>query len=198
MWIAAGSVIVVAVAVGAGFAFGRASGDEEPPSPSISADPTGATGTTGPTGPSGSPSPEPSPTEAPTPAIEDGRHFTFLSAIDTGDPTTVTFDLAYFYTGEEAAEVAAERGDESPPPNDYYIVNDNPRLRTVPVADDAELRILDWANCCEGFITGSIDELAAAMEADDDPYGGPYRYTSPFWLTVEDGQIVLIEEQYLP
>jgi hypothetical protein len=197
MWIAAGSVIVVVVAVGAGFALGRVSGDDGTPSPSITSGPTGAT-STGATGPTTSPSPEPAETPVATPAIEDGRHFTFLSSIDTGDPTTITFDLAYFYTGEEAAEVAAERGDESPPPNDYYIVNDNPKLRTVPVAADAELRILDWANCCEGFITGSIEELAAAMEAGDDPYGGTYRYTSPFWLTVEDGQVVLIEEQYLP
>jgi hypothetical protein len=152
----------------------------------------------GPTGATASPSSEPTDPPTPEAAIEDGRHFTFLSAIDTGDPTTITFDLAYFFTGEEAADVAAERGDESPPPNDYYIINDNPRLRTVPVAADAELRILDWANCCDGFLVGSIDELAAAMQAGADPYGGVYHYTSPFWLTVEGGEVILIEEQYLP
>jgi hypothetical protein len=197
MWIAAGSAIVVAVAIGGGFLLGRATDDAQAP-PTASPTAGEPSGVTGPTGPTTTPTPSPSAGPTPSPAIEDGRHFTFLSAIAIGDPTTITFDLAYFLTGDEAAEAAAERGDESPPPNDYYIINDNPKLRTVPVAEDAELRILDWADCCDGFITGSIDELAAAMASGEDPYGGVYRYTSPFWLTVEDGQIVLIEEQYLP
>ena len=42
----------------------------------------------------------------------------------------MTFDLAYFLTGDAANQAAAEHGDETPVPNDYYIVNDNPSLRT--------------------------------------------------------------------
>ena len=40
------------------------------------------------------------------------------------------FDLACFYTGEEANEQAAQRGDEVPVPNDVYIVNDNTTIQT--------------------------------------------------------------------
>jgi hypothetical protein len=194
MWIAAGSVIVLAVAVGGGFVLGRASDGDG----AASATPTSPTSSMGPTGATATPSSEPTDPPTPEAAIEDGRHFTFLSAFDTGDPTTITFDLAYFYTGEEAAEVAAERGDEAPPPNDYYIINDNTRLRTMPVANDAALHIVDWEHCCDDFQIGSLEDMASAMASGDDPYGGTYRYTSPFWLTVEDGRIVLIEEQYLP
>ncbi len=189
IWIAAAAVVVVALVFAGGFLVGSATDDAAPASPSPSPTSSGV--------PTTSPSPSEEPTQAPAPEIEDGRHFAFLSEISTGGTRTITFDLAYFLTGEEAAQAAADHGDESPPPNDYYIVNDNPKLRTVPVADDAVLRILDWQHCCDAFLTGSLDEMADAMATGADPYG-TYRYTSPFWLTVEGGEIVLIEEQYLP
>jgi hypothetical protein len=114
-----------------------------------------------------------------------------------GDPPNrMTFDLAEFLTGDAAAESAAEHGDESPPPNDYYIVNDNPRLRTLSIAGGAELRIVDWADCCDSFVVGDLGLLADAL-VHPDPTGA-YRPSSPFWITVEGGAIVTIEEQYLP
>ncbi len=142
-----------------------------------------------------SPSPTPEPTTA-SPALDDGRHFIFVKELLGDPPDRMTFDLAEFLTGDAAAEAAAEHGDESPPPNDYYIVNDNPRLRTLPIASDAELRILDWADCCSSFVIGDLGLLADALVHADPT--GTYRPSSPFWITVEGGAIVTIEEQYLP
>jgi hypothetical protein len=157
--------------------------------------PTGPTATTGPTAPTG-PTAEP-PTEA---ELEDGRHFGFVEAVDVAG-ATIEFDLAYFLTGEDANEAAAERGLETPVPNDYFIVNDNPRLRTLALAPDLELALLDWANCCDEFFQGDLEAFAAAIDSGeqvtvgDDVYQG---VASPYWLTVEGGVVVRIEEQYLP
>ena len=40
-------------------------------------------------------------------------------------------------TGNAADAASAAHGGESPVPNDYYIQNDNPRLREVVIADQA-------------------------------------------------------------
>jgi hypothetical protein len=80
------------------------------------------------------PAPSPTPTVAPTtepPAgsvLEDGRHAVFLTGLDV-DARTVDFDVIQFLMGDEATAAYHEDHPEDPdaPPNDYYIVNDNPR-----------------------------------------------------------------------
>ena len=161
-------------------------------------DPTGVTAPTGTTGPT-------APTEAtgetgPPPAeLEDGEHFGFIEEVDP-EGGTLVLDLAYFLTGEAANEAAAEHGDEVPVPNDYYIVNDNDRLRTLTLADDVELSLLDWNDCCDERFEGDLETFARAIdegmvESDGFVYQGTF---SPYWLIVEGGVIVRIEEQYLP
>jgi hypothetical protein len=142
-----------------------------------------------------------SPTAETSPLIEDGRNFAFVKSVDTSaEPATVKYDLAYFLTGEEAVQAAKEHGDEAPPPNDYYIVNDNPRLRTAPLAADVDLVFLDWDHCCDVTFPASLTDFARAldegeMRIDHHVYKGRL---SPYWLIARDGQIVRVEEQYLP
>jgi hypothetical protein len=162
--------------------------------------PTGTTATGSPTdAPSATASATPSP-EGIEPELEDGRHFGLIGSVDL-DGLAVEFDLAYFLTGEEANAAAEERGDEVPVPNDYYIVNDNPKLRTLGVAPNLEIVLYDWERCCDETIVGSLEGLAEAINGgepvtvDGHLYQGPL---SPYWLTVEDGAVTRIEEQYLP
>jgi hypothetical protein len=162
--------------------------------------PTVATGTDTATavpttsGPSAEPTESESPSSSPTPepVIEDGRHFVFVKRMKDGG---MTFDLAEFYTGEAANEIAGERGDEVPVPNDVYIVNDNPKLRTVPVAADSTIRALKWSQCCDVFVELSYDEFAGYVAHPTDDFHGA---SSPYWIRVQDGEIVKVEEQYLP
>jgi hypothetical protein len=140
--------------------------------------------------PSESGSPSPSPT--PEPVIEDGRHFVFVKKASDG---SMTFDLAEFYTGDAANEIAGERGDEVPVPNDVYIVNDNPKLRTVPVADDAKIHVLKWSVCCDVIVTLTYDKFAGYVAHPTDDFHGT---SSPYWIRVQGGEIVKIDEQYLP
>lgn len=158
---------------------------------------TGATATTGPTGTTGATG---SPSPSVVPELEDGRHFGFIQSVDP-DAGTMAFDLAYWLTGEEAAEAAAEHGDEVPPPNDYYVVNDNPKLRTLQLADDARILLLDWDRCCDETIEPDLELFADVIsqggfvKVDGQLY---YGTDGSYWLTVNGGVVERIEEQYRP
>jgi hypothetical protein len=129
------------------------------------------------------------------PALEDGRYFVFVKKLHGTPPdATMTFDLAYLLTGDAANQAAADHGDETPVPNDYYIVNDNPRLRTMPVSPTVQIDPIDWTNCCEPTSVPYADWAASLTHPTDALLGTQV----PYWITVTDGQIVTIEEQYLP
>jgi hypothetical protein len=145
-------------------------------------------------------SPSPSPTASALPAeLDDGRHFGFVRSVDA-EAGTFVYDLAEFLTGEEANQAAVEDGaieEGDSVPNDYYIRNQNPRLRTLTLAEDARIQILDWAHCCDEFLDAELESFAQGFE-EDDPTGTYRGETSPYWVTVEDGVVTQIQEQYLP
>lgn len=93
----------------------------------------------------------------------------------------VTFDLACHYVGAAAEAEAASRGDEVL--NDYYVVNENEALRTIPVAEDATAR------CVE------MGAVVSEVECDPTEVDGSMWAV---WLRVADGQVDRIVEQYAP
>ena len=161
-----------------------------------SPEPTGSRGTTGTTG-----SANPGCSGATAPAtLAEGTYFGFVESVGV-DSGTMGFDLACFYTGEEANEQAAQRGDEVPVPNDVYIVNDNTTIRDVPVDPSTGLLLIDWNECCETSPGAELAAFASAIGGPDFVEIGGRRYAgslSPYWVTIENGQVVLIEEQFLP
>lgn len=164
-----------------------------------STQPTGSTGFTGSTGVTGPANPGCSGTPAPA-TLADGTYFGFVESIGMGSDA-MAFDLACFYSGDEANEQAAQRGDEVPVPNDVYIVNDNPATRDIPVDPGTELRLIDWNACCETSPGAELDALGTAIAEGDFVEIDGRRYAgglSPYWITIEDGRVVLIEEQFLP
>jgi pyruvate/2-oxoglutarate dehydrogenase complex dihydrolipoamide acyltransferase (E2) component len=124
--------------------------------------------------------------------LGDGRHPVIIKTVDA-DRRRITFDVIQFYWGDDAIKEAAKDHQESPPPNDYYIRNANPRLRTLPVRSDATIT----CNTLTAGYTGSatkdvrvpLDRLAIVL-----PRGG----AGPFWITVRHDQVVKIAEQYVP
>jgi hypothetical protein len=142
------------------------------------------------------------PVETPLPEgdLVDGRHFGFVRSVDISG-RTIEFDLAYWLTGEEANEAYQEAtGETGPVPNDYFVVNDNPRLRELALSPDLRLRLLDWNRCCDTFFEGNLDLFAQAIEEQADVLDGDvvYRGVSQWWITVENGLVTKIEEQYSP
>jgi hypothetical protein len=139
-------------------------------------------------------SPMPSPTQASTAELEDGRHFGYIDAIDPTVPEII-FDLAYLLSGDDANEAAAEHGDEVPVPNDYYIVNDNPRLRTLALAPTVRIFVLDRFG--PDVVRGDLDGFVEGFETND--YEGQYHGSAgSYWVVVRDGLVARIEEQYFP
>ncbi|HEX6570293.1 MAG TPA: hypothetical protein VF015_14065 [Acidimicrobiales bacterium] len=141
----------------------------------------------------------PAPTAAPTPSeasvLADGRHPVFLTGLDV-EGRTMEFDVIQWLTGEEAREAYTADHPDDPgyPPNDYYIVNDNPRLRVLPVVGGVTVTVLE-----HGFEPMDIafEELPAFV-ADDLFPDDTSLWHNPFWLTVQDDVITDIEEQYTP
>lgn len=132
------------------------------------------------------------------PVLADGRHPVYLTGLDVATGT-VEFDLIQFLGGAEAEEAYHRDNPDAPPggpPNDYYIVNDNPRLRVLPVAEGAAVTVLDWN---AGFVPRSITfaDLPAALADDLYPDDGRL-WPTPFWLTVEDETVTAMEEQFIP
>jgi hypothetical protein len=133
--------------------------------------------------------------------LEDGRAFGYVRAVDV-DAGTIVFDLAYWLSGEEADRAYQEAtGETGHVPNDHYVVNDNPKLRTLALASDAPVRLLDWNDCCDTFFDADLDVWAEVIARQDFVDDGDHVYSpnaAQVWITVQDGVVTLVEEQYSP
>lgn len=117
-------------------------------------------------------------------SLSDGRWFGYVTGADA---TSVSFDLACWFSGQAAIEAAAEDGEESPPPNDYHVRNAVDRIRTVGVAAGTRVTWLPSGDPASAAVVDYPDWLAAW---DD--------YQPGVWLTVVDGAVIEITEQYVP
>jgi hypothetical protein len=146
------------------------------------AQPTAAPATAGPAT-TGAPAGEPA-------QLADGRHPVIVKQVNVGG-RTVTFDLIQWFEGDAAAKAAAEDGQESPPPNDYYTRNVNPRLRTLPVTSGARITLTRLTvGQGGGNAAGPVPADLATVAASGVGH--------IFWATVAGGQIQALEEQYVP
>lgn len=151
--------------------------------------------------PSLSPSPstrsaQPEPAEPASPTLADGRYAAYLTAIDTR-ARAVTFDVIQYLTGEEAAKAFHRDNPDIPegPPNNFYIVNRNPRLRTMPVYQNVHVEVI-WMGSDLSPKVITFDQLPGYCAKN--PVKDKYVWYDPFWLDVRDGRIDAITEQYIP
>lgn len=129
--------------------------------------------------------------------VAKSREFAFITAVEAGSNPAVTADYARFLSGAEAAAAARAAGDEVPP-NDYYITNSNPTLRTLPVKPGLKVSLLsrpDGSMDVEGYV---VSFAAWARNWTSPTEGNSAIRSGPYWLTVSDGTVTAIEEQYLP
>jgi hypothetical protein len=161
----------------------------QPDQPSSPAGQPAAT-TTAPAGKASAPTSGPTSTQPVV--LADGRHPVLITTVDPDRPA-ITVDLIQFYQGEDATREAAKDHQESPPPNDYYLRNTNPRLRTLAVTRDAAITTNTLTAGYTGSATKTIrvplDRLRIVLLSRNSP---------PFWITVQHGQVTRVAEQYLP
>jgi hypothetical protein len=131
-------------------------------------------------------------------AVADGRHFGYIR---TATADSVAVDFADFLTGAAANAAARAAGDIGPTeqvPNDYYIANPDPATVMLPVAAGVRVtRVACPSSCREGLADTYASLLASYGKPtlSDTPPRGP---TSQYWLTTRNGEVVRIDEQYLP
>jgi hypothetical protein len=127
--------------------------------------------------------------------LVDGRHPVFFTGFDVAG-STVEFDLVQYLTGDEARAYAEEHEDEyGEEYYDQYIVNENPRLRSLPVAGDVQITVLQTAESTSSPHAITFGELPGYVGTDHGPAVTHLGYNA-FWLTVRDGTVVAIDEQY--
>lgn len=137
-------------------------------------------------------------------ALRDGRYFGYVRAVaPSPSPPTISVDVAEFLVGEEAnkaalAAGAIEKGESVP--NDYFVRNVDKSLLVLPVASDVSVTHVQCAPTCREKIPGRFAAFAASFH-DPEPKSllVPYRGAqSQYWIIVARGEVVAIDEMYLP
>jgi len=126
-------------------------------------------------------------TPASSDTLPDGRWYGVVAGADDAE---LTFDLACFFTSEAAVVAAAADGEESPPPNDYHIRNANDLLRTFQVSADASVT---WYP--DGGSPTDVTTVDYGQWLIDRQGRG---FDLAVWLTISNGAIADIEEQWVP
>ena len=119
-------------------------------------------------------------------ALPDGRWY---GLVDSYYAQGIAFDLACWFSGEAAIAASAEDGEESPPPNDYYVRNENTQLRDLPV--DPATPVL-W------YLGGDPNDFEEGVLSDWIEHLDTMSFRFGIWVTIEEGQVTEIEEQWVP
>jgi hypothetical protein len=115
-------------------------------------------------------------------ALPDGVWFGVANSWST---SVIKFDLACFYVGAKADEVAAARGEEA---FGFLITNDNTQVRSEPVGAGAF-----------GHKAATEDGVFSLAQIIADPGGSlPTAAPYPVWLFVNGGVVTEVSVQYLP
>ena len=118
--------------------------------------------------------------------LPDGEWFGLVTS--RGDDS-IGFDLACWFSGDAAVQASAEDGEESPPPNDYYVRNANPETREVPAATGVGVVFYPDGDSTNEEVVAFADWAALVEQRG---------YELGVWLEVEEGTITSIREQWVP
>jgi hypothetical protein len=130
------------------------------------------------------------------------EQFGYIRSVSTAGPSaTLAFDEAEFLSGDEAQRAAEEDGVVAPGervPNDYYIGNPDKSTETLPIATTARITARRCPLCRNGR-PGDVKDFLGSFMKQGQTYADPYRGAKgAYWLTIEGGTVVAIDEQYIP
>jgi hypothetical protein len=119
--------------------------------------------------------------------LADGEWFGYIVANTASD---IDFDLACWFTGPAATRAAAEDGEESPPPNDFYVRNINPSLRAQKVTAGADVIWYPEPGDPTSEASTTYANWIVASQGRELVPG--------VWLTIQNGEVTRIHEQWVP
>jgi pyruvate/2-oxoglutarate dehydrogenase complex dihydrolipoamide acyltransferase (E2) component len=144
--------------------------------------------------------PSPASSSKPTPAPTSVKELALVKTVtwSSSKGYRVTADYVQLLTGKAAADAATAAGQESPPPNDYFILNSSTKLRTLALPKSTPVYVLAWAGA--GATTKTkipVGQFMDIMPGGTNPQ--PQWEAGYYWLTVKNGStITRIEQQYFP
>jgi pyruvate/2-oxoglutarate dehydrogenase complex dihydrolipoamide acyltransferase (E2) component len=117
--------------------------------------------------------------------LPDGRHDAFVRKVDSGRGTIV-LDVVQVFHDQAAVEAAIEDGKPRADAQylQAYVRNQNPRLRTLPLASGVRVNLLGGCEEPKG------DQQALAKLASNARLGNVYYYT----VTVKGGAVRQLDE----
>ena len=141
------------------------------------------------------PPPAPGPSTA-----EDGKHFTLITKFASASGgVKLTADYLQLFVGKAAEKEAAKRGDTVE--NDYYIVNDNKKLRTFPVSSSVKI-VLHPGEGPQFSHTFTIWEFKSMINSGDEKIASGKHYLvnheTAFYVTIKNGAATRIEQFWVP
>ena len=145
-----------------------------------------------PPAPSPAPKPIPVPVPAPkAPVLADGRYDAYVSRVEVpheGGTSRLVVDLVQVFDGHAARDAAIADGVTRDKAQylGVYVRNQNPRLRTLPLAGDVRL---DLRGGCDAPVSHQLAALAADARART---GADHTYY--FTLTVVGGAVHRVQE----
>ena len=85
-------------------------------------------------------------------------------------------------------------------PNGYYIYNPKIEKNEYEVDENTEYRFIDWGN---NFASSDEDRFHYSTKDKEEFIEYLNTYTDkaakvPFWISIKDGAVQIIEEQYVP
>lgn len=131
----------------------------------------------------------------------------YIHALKSKDGHTImTADQIEWYQGAEANRIFAEREPEAAAelggvPDDYYIVNDSDSLTSYPIADNATVTMQIYDH------TGKPGDLDIQWNEAITLHKFMTEFAkkdiidlsqSPYHITVQDGKVISIVQQYIP
>jgi len=147
----------------------------------------------------------------------DGRYFGYVRSADAGSqPQTIGFDVAQFFFGEDVQKAAEEDGAVAPGEavsNDHYERDRRKEIHVLAVAPDVQVTpglpasfLLSHVsretlkNCSvqplgADCAVSPSEFFAAAKQMKEYAAGYP---GIPVWVTIREGRVVRIDEQYFP
>ncbi|WP_150274999.1 hypothetical protein [Paenibacillus tepidiphilus] len=136
------------------------------------------------------------------------REFTvYIDSLQShGHKLVLDADEIGWYEGPAADKVFAERDPESAAelggaPDGYYIINDSDTLASYPVAPDAKvvMQIHDRTGNIEDLDINWNEEIALSQFTGEFAKKDIIDLSqSPYHLTIRDGEVVSIVQQYTP
>jgi hypothetical protein len=136
------------------------------------------------------------------------RQLAYVQDVDAAARTVLADDVE-FLTGDDATAAARADGaisDDEEVPGGFYVRNQDPSPTTLPLGDSVWIVLQvcypDNGPC---VVEESVD-INAWIGLLADPESAPKQHgwnwfgygNSPYWLTIQDGVVVHIGEQYVP